>query len=307
MNQSSMTRASLLALAGFYLLTGIQQNASAGEKTQTRHPAATHKSAIKGAAYFIPPQEIPHDEFGKQVRQGEQIFLDTPTFAKGYAGNGLSCANCHLDRGRRANSAPMWAAYVAYPAYRSKNKHVNTFQERLQGCFKFSMNGKSPAADSEVMNALVTYAYWMAKGAPTGDSKMAGRGYLKLAKPPLEASAERGARVYAANCAVCHGMQGEGQKVNGKYVFPPLWGADSFNWGAGMHRVDVAAGFIKANMPLGKDGSLTDQDVWDVTSYMDSQPRPQDPRFKGNVSETRQHFHNENCHYGETGALQASR
>jgi ABC-type lipoprotein release transport system permease subunit len=31
-----------------------------------------------------------------------------------------------------------------YPAYRAKNGHVNTFAERLQGCFRYSMNGKAP-------------------------------------------------------------------------------------------------------------------------------------------------------------------
>ena len=29
----------------------------------------------------------------------------------------------------------MWAAYLLYPAYRSKNGHVNTFAERLQDAF----------------------------------------------------------------------------------------------------------------------------------------------------------------------------
>ncbi len=61
-------------------------------------------------------------------------------------------------------------------------------------------------------------------------------------------------------------------------VFPPLWGSNSFNWGAGMHRVNTAAGFIKANMPLGKPNSLSDQEAWDVAAYINSFPRPADPR-----------------------------
>ena len=39
-------------------------------------------------------------------------------------------------------------------------------------------------------------------------------------------------------------------------------GADSFNWGAGMHQIGNAAGFIKANMPLGQAGMLSDQEAW---------------------------------------------
>jgi thiosulfate dehydrogenase len=57
------------------------------------------------------------------------------------------------------------------------------------------------------------------------------------------------------------------------YVFPPLWGPDSFNDGAGMHRVLTAARFIKARMPFGQPG-LTDEQAFDVAAYINSQPRP---------------------------------
>src|SRR6185437_7355369 len=58
------------------------------------------------------------------------------------------------------------------------------------------------------------------------------------------------------------------------YVFPPLWGTDSFNDGAGMHRVLTAAKFIKAKMPLGK-ADLTDDEAFDVAGFINSKPRPQ--------------------------------
>ena len=32
-----------------------------------------------------------------------------------------------------------------YPAYRKKNDKVNSYAERVQGCFQFSMNGTPPA------------------------------------------------------------------------------------------------------------------------------------------------------------------
>ncbi len=78
----------------------------------------------------------------------------------------------------------------------------------------------------------------------------------------------------------------------GQTVFPPLWGAQSFNWGAGMHRINTAASFIKYNMPLGKPGTLSDRDAWDVAAFMNSHERPQDPRLvDGSVEKTRQKFH----------------
>lgn len=241
---------------------------------------------------FAPPLEtaIPDNEFGEMIRKGRAIFVDTQGHAGKYVGNGLNCANCHLDAGRLAHSAPLWGAWVRYPAYRKKNDRVNTYAERLQGCFQFSMNGKPPPAEGDVIVALQAYSYWMATGAPTG-TKMDGALYPVIAEPAQAPDYARGQKVFARDCAMCHGDNGQGQKAGGAYVFPPLWGSESFNWGAGMHRVSTAAGFIKANMPLSRGGTLSDQEAWDVALFMDSHERPQDPRFVRDVATTRKQFH----------------
>ncbi len=251
---------------------------------------------------FEPPAEsaIPTGKFGDEVRLGEQVFREPAAHAGIFVGNDLRCSNCHLDAGRLAGSAPMWAAYVSYPAYRKKNDQVNSFQQRLQGCFRYSMNGKEPPLGDPVLVALESYSYFLAKGLPVGE-KPAGRGFPEVPKPEMAPDYHRGAGVYAQNCAACHGADGLGQKSEGKVVFPPLWGARSYNWGAGMASVKNAAGFIKANMPLGLAGSLTAQQAWDVADYVDSQVRPQDPRFTGTVAETRKKFHdNAFSMYGQT-------
>ncbi|MFC4278357.1 c-type cytochrome [Achromobacter aloeverae] len=243
---------------------------------------------------FTPPpaSAIPDNAFGKIVRQGEQIFLRTPELAPGFVGNNLTCASCHLDAGRRPDSAPMWAAYVVYPAYRAKNGHVNTLAERLQGCFRFSMNGKPPAADDPVLTALQTYMFWLAQEAPTG-VKLAGQGYPKLAPPPQKPDYVRGSEVFGQFCAACHGSQGQGQKQGDHWVFPALWGPDSYNWGAGMHQIGNAAGFILANMPLAQAGLLSPQEAWDVAYFMNAHERPQDPRYKDSVAATRKRYHDD--------------
>ena len=256
---------------------------------------ATHQTPAHAApapATFAPPAEstIPTDKFGDEVRLGEEVFREPAAHAGKYVGNDLRCGNCHLDAGRLAGSAPMWAAYVSYPAYRKKNDQVNSFQQRLQGCFRYSMNGKAPPLGDPVLLALESYSYFLAKGLPTGETP-AGRGYPELPKPAMAPDYGRGAGVYAKRCAACHGADGAGQKSDGKVVFPPLWGARSYNWGAGMASVKNAAEFIRANMPLGLAGSLTAQEAWDVAAYVDSQVRPQDPRFIGNVAKTRRTFH----------------
>lgn len=40
-------------------------------------------------------------------------------------------------------------------------------------------------------------------------------------------------------------------------------------------------------MPFSRGNTLTDEEAWDVASYIDSQ----DPRFKGSVGETRKQHH----------------
>ena len=234
---------------------------------------------------------IPDDEFGKIVAEGQRIFDDPSTYAKAYVGNALRCASCHLDQGRKADSAPMWAAWLSYPAYRTKDHEVNTFAERLRGCFRYSMNGKPPPLGDPVLVALESYSYWLAQGAPL-DPDIAGRGYTKVAKPAQAPDYHRGEAVYQARCALCHAADGGGQRArNGAPAFPALWGDASFNWGAGMANINNAAGFIKGNMPLGQGGTLTDQEAWDVAMFIDSHDRPQDPRFTESVEATRKQFH----------------
>lgn len=252
------------------------------------------------APKFTPQPEsaIPDNEFGRMVRKGRDLFINTQQLRGKYVGNDMNCANCHLDAGRRADSAPLWAAYTMYPAYRGKNDRVNTMEERIQGCFTYSMNGMPPPSGSEVLTAMVTYHYWLAKGAPTGVA-LQGRGYPKLAKADKEPDIRRGKQVFDAQCAICHGEDGQGRTAEGQVVFPPLWGKGSFNWGAGMHRINTAANFIHANMPLGKPESLSEQEAWDVAAYINSHERPQDPRFEGDLQKTDETFHQHQCYYGD--------
>lgn len=268
-------------------------------QTNTAPHAHALDRKIKLAPYAPPSEkDIPDNEFGKMVRLGKKIFTHTDKYAKKYVGNHLQCVNCHLDAGRLANSSPLWAAWVKYPAYRGKNKMVNTTQQRFQGCFRYSMNGTPPPANGKVLKALLSYSYWLAKGAPTGVD-LPGRGYPKIKKPAKQPNFKRGKAVFMKDCAVCHGENGQGQRAGGEQVFPPLWGKYSYNWGAGMHRINTAASFIRANMPLGKGGTLSVQQSWDVAYFVNSHERPQDPRFNGSVKATDKKFHQHQCRYGD--------
>lgn len=66
-----------------------------------------------------------------------------------------------------------------------------------------------------------------------------------------------------------------------------------------MHRINTAANFIHANMPLGKPYTLSEQAAWDVAAYINSHERPQDPRNEGDIESTDKTFHNHQCYYGD--------
>jgi len=272
------------------LITLVSLLSSTPALTADAQPALN--AAAHTGASFQPPSEadIPLGHFGDTIRLGRDIMLDTPKHATRFVGNSLSCANCHLDAGRMAGSAPLWAAYVNFPAYRAKNGKINTYQERLQGCFRFSMNGSAPPLGDPVLVALEAYSFWLATGLPV-NKEVAGRGYPKLENPAQAPDFTRGQAVYTARCALCHGTNGAGQSVAGRVVFPPLWGDQSYNWGAGMGGINNAAQFIYANMPYGMSYSLTPQEAWDVAYFMNAHERPQDPRWQGNVEATRAKFH----------------
>jgi thiosulfate dehydrogenase len=234
--------------------------------------------AASAAAFtppFIPPGEsaIPKGPLGDSVKRGEQIFTATHKYAGPFVGNNLNCSNCHLDKGRKPDSIPMWGAWPLYPQFRTKNGKVNTMALRIQECFLYSMNGKKPPADSDTVTDLESYFAWLATGAPTGMT-LPGAGYPVLPSSKNQPDPQRGAQLFAKSCAACHGADGRGNDATG---IPALWGPGSFNKGAGMHEVEKAARFIRANMPLGQENTLTPDQARDIAAYMREKPRPADP------------------------------
>lgn len=227
-----------------------------------------------------------HPEFKRVVRRGYDLFTNTQQLRGENVFNNMNCSSCHLGEGRMPFSAPVWPAAVTLPGFRGKNGHVNNLEERIAGCFTYSMNGKSPEYGSDNMLALSAYHQWLAKGVEMyPDKPIYGRGF-PAPEQPEKLSYANGEKLFNDTCAVCHGKNGVGLQVGDHTVFPAPWGDNSNNWGAGIVRVFTAAGFIKNNMPLGQPLSLSDQEAWDIAYYMSSQERPQDPRYTGDIQET---------------------
>lgn len=219
---------------------------------------------------------IPTGPMGDAIKHGKTLLTDTRKQLPRNVGNGLNCTSCHLSGGTTAYAAPWVGLTAAFPEYRARSGKLISLQERVNDCFRRSMNGKPLAFDSDEMNAIMAYIKWLSTGVPTG-SNVTGRGFEKI-DTSLVPNAMHGKAVYAAQCASCHGAEGQGTpNPQGGYVFPPLWGKDSFNVGAGMARTYTAAAFVKHNMPLGQGGTLSAQDAVDVAAYFTQQPRPEYP------------------------------
>lgn len=303
-NPFSALGAILLVLA-LVLLVFVALGMQHASRQSAATPAPTNQAAT--LADFTPPSpnSIPEGPDGEAIRRGEQLFRETGVYAREYVGSGLNCSNCHLDSGRKPLSSPMWAAWGKYPAWRKKTGAISTMEDRILGCFIYSMNAQASAAGvppppgHDIYRDLQAYFAWLATGVQVG-AEMPGRGFLKLAEPGQGMDRERGASVYSEKCAMCHGPDGGGQRnEDGSYTYPPLWGERSYNWGAGMSKMANAAGFIKVNMPFGAGNTLTDQQAWDVAAFINSHERPRDPRQTGSIEAARAAHHQAGDYYGQ--------
>lgn len=231
--------------------------------------------AAQPAAPWSPPapDSVPAGPKGAAIEAGRLLLTETRQRLPANVGNGLNCSSCHLSAGTVPLASPWVGVWGVFPEYRSRSGKVISLQDRVNDCFERSMNGKPLGYNSAEMNNILSYMQWLSSGVPTGAS-VQGRGFGRIDQT-LRADAAHGQQVYADKCASCHGAGGEGTKnASGGYAFPPLWGAASFNDGAGMARTYTAAAFVKYNMPYGQGGTLSDQQAIDVAEFFTHQPRP---------------------------------
>lgn len=219
----------------------------------------------------------------EQLVRGARLNIETHKLLPNNVGNALNCTSCHMNAGTVADGSPYVGISAFFPSYAPRAGKVITLEDRINGCFRRSMNGKPLPIDSADMKAMVAYFDWMKRETKPGD-KVEGRGVGKVSMD-IKPNVDNGKKIYQAQCAACHGADGEGIKTaQGEWIYPPLWGSQSFNIGAGMARTYTAAAFVKRNMPIAfrnhfplGQGGLTDQEVVDVAEYFTHQPRPDFP------------------------------
>jgi thiosulfate dehydrogenase len=224
---------------------------------------------------------IATEEYGRRLLTDTSRLMgpDHDDPARRLTGIRMACASCHLGGGTETGMLSLLQSAAVYPRFSGRDGGVRDLVDRINGCMTRSMNGRALPRDSPEMAAMV--AYITALGdvyAATGEGQRVVNEPTAFKTPARAADMPAGERVFGDRCAICHGANGTGlqatpDRADG-YVFPPLWGPDSFNDGAGMHRVLTAARFIKAKMPLGQP-DLTDDQAFDVAAYINSKPRPQ--------------------------------
>ena len=235
----------------------------------------THVSQFKGISFNDNPE-------GEIARYGEHLIKRTYDYfydGEVKIGNKLACSSCHLNGGTKAFAAPYVGLTNVFPTYIARENKIESLEERINGCFERSMNGRAIPENSKEMRAIVTYIKNISVNT-VNKGRLAGQGFIKMDIPNRAANLKHGQLVFENKCTSCHGKDGQGlPQVAGKgYQYPPLWGKDSYNDGAGMARLLTATRFIKANMPLGATydaPQLKDDEAYDVAAYINSFDRPQ--------------------------------
>lgn len=226
---------------------------------------------------------IPYTPNGAMILYGRDLIVHTsiylgPRGKIAAISNGMNCQNCHLDAGTKRWGNNYGGTASTYPKFRERSGTVESIEKKVNDCLIRSLNGNALDSNSRELRAIVAYIRWLGKDVPKG-YKPPGSGIKEIAYLERKADTIKGKQVYIQKCSRCHGENGGGKTLSDTLAieYPPLWGENSYNTGAGIYRISRFAGYVKNNMPFGADYSkpqLTDEEAWDVAAFVNSQPRP---------------------------------
>ncbi len=223
--------------------------------------------------------KIPNDKYGEAVKYGRELMLHTAYYIGPDGINGknlrnkMNCTNCHQNAGTKAYSLNLMLSFKNYPQYRAREGKVLTLAERVNNCVMHPHNGKPLPLDSKEMVAFLSYLKWISDSSRVV-STTKGVKNLQVDFPDTAASSKNGAILYAAQCARCHGVSGEGkmQADNVTYIYPPLWGDKGYQPGSSMHRVIKLAQWLRGNMPYDKathaNPTLSSAEALDLAAFI---------------------------------------
>ena len=277
--------ACLLLLIGSVLIVA----SCSGKQQNTRRTNSEDTTDTLEVTYARDTSEIPTDEFGKQVRYGRALILQTAYYigpegkAGKYLGNKMNCTNCHLDAGTRPYGLNFLSTHGRYPQFRPRENRILSLAERVNNCIERPHNGKALPLDSPEMLAIISYIKWLGEGVPV-NSHVRGDKSIAISLPDYPLDVKHGKQVYQQECARCHGEDGQGKFTadGSTYEYPPVWGMQSYQPGSSLFRIIKAAQFIKANMPhdqaTWRKMKLTDREALDVAAYINSEEHIRPPK-----------------------------
>ena len=227
---------------------------------------------------------LPFTETGRLIRYGRDLIANTsyylgPKGTVAHITNGMNCQNCHLDAGTKTWGNNYGGVYSTYPKFRERSGTIENVHKRVNDCIDRSLNGHAIDTNSREMQAITAYINWLGQKVPKA-MKPWGAGIRDISFIDRPADPSKGRIVFIQKCQRCHGVNGEGllRFDSTSYVYPPLWGNNSYNTGAGLYRIGRFAGYAMDNMPFDapyNSSSLTDEEAWDVAAFVNSQPRPE--------------------------------
>jgi thiosulfate dehydrogenase len=239
---------------------------------------ATTEHLWRGWNKYQIPEKDTLAKYGRELIENTSYYLG-PKGIVAHLTNGMNCQNCHLNGGTIPWGNNYGAVASMYPQFRARSGGLETIVKRISDCMERSLNGIAVDSNSKEMQAIIAYMKWLGEGVPK-NHKPKGSGIMEIPFLDRAADPQKGRTVFINKCQRCHGADGSGQKnMDGYgYLYPPLWGDNSYNTAAGLYRITRFAGYVKNNMPNGEveynNPQLTDEEAWDVAAFVNSQPRP---------------------------------
>jgi thiosulfate dehydrogenase len=253
------------------------------------------------AAWDVPKnpltdRSLDQSKLSKEIQWGYRLFMNTPAEATRFVPGQVSCTNCHVNAGQRERALPLVAIAGAFPEYSKRAGRLITLADRIVDCLLRSENATGklerdagghplagvdmlPTTTSKEVLALSAYLTWLSRGYGIGATP-SWRGQNSIAPaaliPVASLNPARGEALFKEHCTTCHGPDGQGVFIGDKRA-APLWGANSWNDGAGASRVYTLAGIIRYTMPYLNPGSLTDEEAQQLAAFINSKSRPSYP------------------------------
>src|SRR5690554_3341911 len=216
MNKSLITVAAIVVIA----VAGWSWNESRYYDAPTTPALNVIDAEGNVVGEYRPPlaRDMLAEEKFDSIVYGMRLLNETSRLLPDNVGNGLNCNSCHMAQGKRPLGAPYINTAGDYPKFMPRSQAVLNLTERINGCFRRSMNGHPLPADSEEIAAMEAYMEWLSADlAPGQRVAVDNMEYFPVGQ--YTPDPQRGERIYGQQCAACHGRDGEGMKDQfGDYI-----------------------------------------------------------------------------------------